>query len=255
MKTYKPIITNILLFLGSLCILYFFILSFAYGFFQISFSFCFLIGGLLLVGYGLIERKQQQHVLTYLPKFLRIAAIGLLTIFLTSFLIVEGLILANGLHTPNEKLEYVIILGAGLNKDKISLSLQHRLDEAIAYHKQYQDTTFIVSGGQGINESISEAEAMRSYLVAHGIPQHQIIEEELSTSTFENFAFSKEYIKDKTQKVGVNTNSFHMLRALILARQQDLQAVGIPAKSDLLTYPCFSIREYFGIWKALFLKR
>ena len=96
---------------------------------------------------------------------------------------------------------------------------------------------------------------MRSYLVAHGIPQHQIIEEELSTSTFENFAFSKEYIKDKTQKVGVITNSFHMLRALILARQQDLQAVGIPAKSDLLTYPCFSIREYFGIWKAFFLKQ
>lgn len=76
----------------------------------------------------------------------------------------EGLILANGLHTPNEKLEYVIILGAGLNKDKISLSLQHRLDEAIAYHKQYQDTTFIVSGGQGINESISEAEAMQQLL-------------------------------------------------------------------------------------------
>ena len=48
----------------------------------------------------------------------------------------------------------------------------------------------IVSGGQGSDEAISEAEAMRRYLVEQGIRNEEIIMEDKSTNTEENLVFS-----------------------------------------------------------------
>ena len=46
------------------------------------------------------------------------------------------------------------------------------------------------AGGQGPDEWISEAQAMHDYLVAHGISSERILQEDQSTSTYENLSFA-----------------------------------------------------------------
>ena len=84
--------------------------------------------------------------------------------------------------------DYVIIHGAGLiNGEKVSRLLQERLDKAIlVYSKDPSPTKLIPSGGKGSDENISEAEAMKRYLLEQGIPESDILMEDRSTTTLEN---------------------------------------------------------------------
>lgn len=85
----------------------------------------------------------------------------------------------------------VIVLGAGIHGERVSLPLARRLDIAIAYHKRNPDAVIVVTGGQGRQELITEALAMERYLVERGVPQDRILQEDKSTSTLENLAFAK----------------------------------------------------------------
>ena len=106
----------------------------------------------------------------YLEKvnpFLRKAVYWGFLLFLLIFVVVEGCIILGGIYTPilEEQPEYVIVLGAGIKEDgSPTLSLVNRLELSIAYAAQYPGTTIIVSGGQGSNEPMPEAQAMAQYL-------------------------------------------------------------------------------------------
>ena len=98
---------------------------------------------------------------------------------------------------PRKKdFDYVIIHGSGLLEgDRVPKLLQDRLDKAIEVYRQ--DPTppkLIPSGGQGSDESIPEAEAMKRYLLSKGIPEEDILPEERSTTTLENLRYSQEII-------------------------------------------------------------
>lgn len=82
---------------------------------------------------------------------------------------------------------------APLRGERVSLTLKLRLDAALEYLEHSPNTAVIVSGGKGDGENISEAEAMKRYLVSHGVDEGRIITEDKSTSTWENFKFSKRY--------------------------------------------------------------
>ena len=49
----------------------------------------------------------------------------------------------------------------------------------------------VVSGGKGSGEKITEAKAMKDYLIKNGIDKNRIIEEDKSTNTYENFKYSR----------------------------------------------------------------
>ena len=113
---------------------------------------------------------------------------------------------------------------------EITKSLRYRLDAALAYleqnEKHSKDNTqnktirIIVSGGQGPGEDISEAQAMKDYLCAHGIEASRIFMEAQSTDTAKKtFAyFSTVLFRDKNAKIGVVSNDFHLFRAGMLVR-------------------------------------
>lgn len=88
-----------------------------------------------------------------------------------------GLFAASFAHpaTGNEKA--VVVLGAGLRGEQVSGLLARRLDAALAYYRQNPDVLLVVSGGQGPDEAIPEAEAMARYLQAHGVPGENILVE------------------------------------------------------------------------------
>jgi len=153
-------------------------------------------------------------------KFLLISGIGA-AVALSSFLIIYG-----KSDNVSYKEDAIIVLGAAVHGKTPSRTLKYRLKKAVEYHKQNPDAVIVVSGGQGAQEDISEAEAMKIYLIENGVKSDKIIKEDKSTSTTENFKLSKE-ILDKhfsgDYSVAFITNEYHILRASLCAKRAGLE--------------------------------
>lgn len=159
----------------------------------------------------------------------------------------------NQIIPVRKTIHYIIILGAGIREEEITPLLRSRLDKAIAYQeKQREKITFIVTGGQGSDESVSEAFAMRQYLLHAGILNEQIIMEEKSTSTLENMLFSKEKIMEdwsgeKPPVILFSTSNYHVLRGVMCARRVGMKAEGIGAPVAFYLLPSAFIREFVAL--------
>lgn len=156
------------------------------------------------------------------------------------------------------KEDAVIVLGKGLDGDKVPPNLAKRLDKAIEYHKKNPNALIIVSGGNVKNENLSEAQAMYDYLLSKGIPENIIIKEDKSTTTYENFVFSTEILKEKlgeNHAVAFVSNSFHIWRAERLAKSLGINATHLGAGIEWNTIPANYLREISVIFGLYVLKK
>lgn len=143
----------------------------------------------------------------------------------------------------------VIVLGCGIDGERVSPKLARRLDKAIEYFNEHPDKPVIVSGGQGAQEDIPESTAMKRYLVSKGVPDGMIIEESNSTSTFENFEFSKD-IADTLpggDRIVFVTSRFHIYRASRYAAGAGFEAHHIGARVPFYELPSNYLREMLAI--------
>lgn len=143
----------------------------------------------------------------------------------------------------------VIILGCKVYGDRPSIMLAERMDAAITYLNDNPDSMCIVSGGQGVDETISEAECMYQYLTSNRIAPERIYKEDQSTSTRENLAFSYEIIKEHhlNDNIAIATNDFHEYRAGKIADSLNLEHGAVPGATALWLFPTYYARELFGI--------
>lgn len=117
------------------------------------------------------------------------------------------------------------------------------------YLEENPYTKAVLSGGKGEGEDISEALAMREYLVAHGIDPERLILEERSTSTAENLKFSLELI-GLDHSVGVVTNHFHVFRGTAIGRKCGCREIyPIPSKYRSWRLLIYIPREILAIFK------
>lgn len=72
---------------------------------------------------------------------------------------------------------------------------------------------------------------MAEYAEQKGVDAERIIVEGRSASTGENLLFSRECMEKDRPKVIVVTTTYHVFRALLLAKQQGLKCVGFGAKT------------------------
>jgi len=192
----------------------------------------------------------------YLKKvnpFLRKTVYWFFLLFLVIFFVAEGCIILGSFYTPipEKQPEYVIVLGAGIKEDgSPTLSLVNRLERSITYAAQYPGTTIVVSGGQGSNEPMPEAQAMAQYLSSRGVEANRIIIEDKSTSTMENFKYSKELIGDQ-KEIAFITNDFHIFRSSILAGRNGFKAYGYGTPTPAVVLVNSYIREFFALFKSL----
>jgi uncharacterized SAM-binding protein YcdF (DUF218 family) len=157
------------------------------------------------------------------------------------------------MKAPNHA-DYLIVLGANVKGTVPSSVLQSRIDTAAIYLKENPKTIVIASGGKGSGEDISEAEAIKRELIQKGIKSTRILLENQSTNTYENIKFSKKLLPGNAKTGVVVTNRFHLYRALMIAKDQNLHIYGIPAKTPLLAIPRSYLREYLAITKYYLLK-
>lgn len=148
---------------------------------------------------------------------------------------------------------YIIILGAGVRSEEVTPLLRSRLDKALQYQaKQKEKIKFVVSGGQGPDEPVSEAFTMRKYLLSQGVPKEQIIFEDQSTTTLENLTFSKKLIEadwqeEKEPVILFSTSNYHVLRGAMYTRKAKIKAEGIGAPVAFYFLPTALIREFVAL--------
>ena len=72
----------------------------------------------------------------------------------------------------------LVVLGCQVRGESPSLMLSERLGAAYEYLSENPDSYCVVSGGQGADEAISEAECMYNYLTERGIAKERIFLED-----------------------------------------------------------------------------
>ena len=103
------------------------------------------------------------------------------------------------------------------------LTLQIRLNTAIDYLQNNPNTKVIVCGGQGPDESATEASVMAKYLIDNGINADRVYQEDQSKRTAEQFIFANRVLP--LGRTVVVTNDFHILRSVMLARRSGINDV------------------------------
>ena len=206
-----------------------------------------------LAGLRCFSRHESAKV-RKITKIVKIITFTAFSVFLASFFLVEGLILANDDGTEAPTAQTLIVLGAGLDGDKPSATLLERLKTTLAYLEDNPEACAIVTGGQGPHETCTEASAMARWLTARGIDESRIYLEEQAHDTVQNLAFSKAILEenDLPGPVALVSNSFHLYRARILAQNagygevQTLSAPVPPVPLGWLTASVY-LREYCSI--------
>ena len=162
---------------------------------------------------------------------------------------------------PEYDQDYILVLGCRFRNDgTLTPLLQGRVDRALAFwYRQRKlfgkEAILIPSGGQGPDECMSEAAAMRRYMLEKGLDASLIQMEDRSASTLENMVFSKKIIdgNDPAAHVVYATTNYHLFRSGLLARRAGLNAVGIGSKTCWWFWPNAFVRECVGMvanrWK------
>ena len=167
--------------------------------------------------------------------------------------IITGVIIVRTWSPPLVDCDYVVVLGAGVNGTRPSLSLQERIDAAYDYLVAYPNAVCIVSGGQGNGENITEAQCMYNELTAMGIETDRIWLEQRATNTRDNIRFSLDIIEEETgtrpDRIGLVSSEYHLYRAGLFARSENVIASGIPAKTSWVTLRInYFLREIVAVW-------
>lgn len=157
--------------------------------------------------------------------------------------------------------QVMIVLGCQVRQDGPSVLLRDRLDEALSYLEDHPDMTVLVSGGQGPDEPTTEAQAMADYLVANGVEEENILLEDDSHNTTQNFQYSRDLLEEEkidcSGGVLVVSNGFHLTRARMLAQRagfDNVSTLAAPA-SHLPSRLYMYVREPLALVKSFVFDR
>lgn len=212
MKKKRNTLEWIALIVALLCIIGAGSLTVAYGF-TIGNAITFAIASVLIV-LGLWMRK--------MPRWIQRCITVVIVVGLVFFFTITGVVVYHGTHdTVDFKEDCVLVLGCGIRGEIVLPTLESRLNQCLEYLKRNPKAIVIVSGGRGHNEDITEAEAMMRYLCTHGVPEQQIIKEEKSRNTIENFTYSKVILDSlfpgRNYVVAAISSDYHAYRVRLVA--------------------------------------
>ncbi|MDO4903031.1 MAG: YdcF family protein [Limosilactobacillus sp.] len=171
----------------------------------------------------------------------------------TAGLIVFMLIMiAFRIFQPKITPDYILVLGAALHDGQVTPILAYRLNHAMKIWRRHQTSQIIVSGGMVRGDQITEAAAMKDYLVAHGVPEGQIIEEGQAKNTWENIRNTIAIVADKwdgddAPEIVIVTSSFHILRARNYAYRLGANFHFASAPTPFHHLPLATVRDYLGV--------
>lgn len=153
----------------------------------------------------------------------------------------------------NDDCEYLMILGSViLGEDTPSAQLVERMERATQYLNSHRCTKAVCCGGAFRKEqTVSEAEIIKRYLIKNGIDVSRILLEDKSKTTYENFEFALKIIAQdcgknaENTKIAFLTSDYHIFRSGVIAKQMGIKDIyKISAESQSQKFQRY-LREYF----------
>ncbi len=242
---------NLLCFCAGILCLAYYLLIVVYAGITADFAWIWAAFAVLLEGCAVLMRYGRKHP-GFFPEWLKYGVAAVVLVGIICFCVICSHVIF-GMKSPGKKnLDYVVVMGAHVKGDVPSKALELRLKAALKYARENEDTTLILSGGQGSGEDITEAKCMENYLTAHGIPEERLVLEEKSTRTKENLKFSDDLTGCGKKNTGILSNNFHVYRAVELARKLGYEyPYGIAASSDPIMQVHYVVREVAALIKEM----
>ena len=127
-----------------------------------------------------------------------------------------------------------LVLGAAVLGDEPSPVLIERLRHAEELYRSGNVGKIVVTGGLSPEDDLSEAVASRNWLRAEGVPEADIVLEDRSRTTFENFALAKPILEQAgIRDVLIVSDPLHMRRAKLIADRTGISADSSPTRTSL----------------------
>lgn len=148
-----------------------------------------------------------------------------------------------------------VVLGCHVKGESPSRILGERIEAAYQYLQSHPGAVAVLSGGQGENEGISEAECMYRELAARGIGADRLYKEESSTNTPTNLSNSRRILEDvlgesdweTKREIALITSEFHCYRGIWHARQEGLNPTAYASKTQMPYVIPFYVREVVAV--------
>ena len=212
-----------------------------------------LLSGVLTVIKLLPETKKGRLVRLFLIMLTSLGAAVLLAAML--YIDFSG----KDTYDPASPPAFVVVLGAQTYGDQPSRTLKERLDRAAEFAEAYPQSVLFVTGGQGADETQTEASVMAAYLGHRGVAPERIISEESSSTTRENLlnaAAIAEPLGIPTDSVLIVTSDFHLCRAGYIARSLRMEPSGLVSTTrPWILKINYDLREVFAFVKAWYLSQ
>ncbi|WP_180948478.1 YdcF family protein [Staphylococcus shinii] len=208
---------------------------------------------LYLIGFRLIVFMLACYYISFIPIALNVIFLWVSAIAFSSIFTFIGYALCSSaflnIKAPRE-FDTILVLGAGIFTEQVTPMLACRLDKALRLFEINPEAIFIVSGGQGPDEPISEARAMQRYLIHHGVNPRNILLEDKSTSTLENIMYTAQLIQDSfayKPKIVCVTSQFHIMRALHFGEKFNLKLTGVGSHTPYHFFEIALIRDFLAL--------
>ena len=156
-----------------------------------------------------------------------------------------------------------VVLGCHVKDGRPSRILGERIDAAYEYLSSHPQAIAVLSGGQGEDEAISEAECMYRELTARGIDGSRLFKEESSVNTPTNLRHSREILEEvlgvdsawaENHEIVLITSEFHCYRGSFHARQEGLTPVAYASKTAMPYVIPFYLREIVAVVYTWFFR-
>ncbi len=216
-----------------------------------TFSFMIWIAGAAFFGLAFFLAGNGRWM--KVPASLRFISYGLIGLVFMVLIICMIAMINHFGDKGDKNLDYIVVLGAQMRESGPSIIFKYRLDAAYEYLSDNPGTICIVSGGQGANESVTEGDGGKEYLISIGVSPERIVAETEAMDTTENIANSLNIMRGsageaENLRIGIVTNNFHVFRGVHLAKKlTDDEVCGIAAYTIPWYLPNNMVRECFGI--------
>lgn len=175
------------------------------------------------------------------------ACIFVLTINVGIYVTARPYLYASASDVP--RAEAALILGASLLANGTPSSIfRDRADEAIRLYEAKKAAKILVSGDNS-TVSHNEVNPVRNYLLQKGIPDRDIFLDHAGFDTYSSMYRARAIFG--VSSLIIATQSFHLPRAVYIARKLGIEAYGVNADSGRILLRNY-IREIFADEKAVF---
>ncbi len=135
-----------------------------------------------------------------------------------------------------QKADAIVVLGATQWNGNPSPVLKARLDHAYTLFEKGFSSKFILTGGIGKKESISESQAGKDYLIKNGVDSGSIFIEENGRTSLESLREVARILeKQNFKSIILVSDGFHMMRIKKMVKDLGIEAFASPVKKNIIS--------------------